>query len=60
MHFLLNVAPGFKTAARRHVDLELSALTDRKRPHNTLEDLTWFSSRDMAAHAGKNYRMLHQ
>jgi hypothetical protein len=26
MHFLLNVAPGSETAARRHVDLELEAL----------------------------------
>lgn len=26
MHFLLNVAPGSDTAARRHVDLELEAL----------------------------------
>ncbi len=26
MHYLLNVAPGWETAARRHVDLELEAL----------------------------------
>jgi hypothetical protein len=26
MHYLLNVAPGSETAARRHVDLELEAL----------------------------------
>ncbi|HSR57829.1 MAG TPA: hypothetical protein VLL57_06550 [Candidatus Binataceae bacterium] len=29
MHFLLNVAPGSDTAARRHVDLELEALSGR-------------------------------
>lgn len=30
MHFLLNVAPGSDTAARRHVDLELEALSGRR------------------------------
>ena len=30
MHFLLNVAPGSATAARRHIDLELEALARRK------------------------------
>ena len=33
---------GFRDRCRRHVDLELDALTDRKRPHNTLEDLLSF------------------
>ena len=42
MHFLLNVAPGSETTTRCHVDLELDALTDRKRLHNTIEDLLGF------------------
>jgi len=32
MHYLLNVAPGSETAARRHVDLELEALTTGWKP----------------------------
>jgi hypothetical protein len=30
MHYLLNVAPGSQTAARRRVDLELEAIARRR------------------------------